>query len=125
MMKLAGVRRQLGEAREALSEAAGHAAAGRFDPAYRAALKSRNLLFHAQRGLAIARKEEPPEVPVVAGPHADGAAHAAALGVLEAALAVEDDLTEMPPILAGVRDPLARFLAHLRNEVARLLGTPR
>src|SRR3954468_13765606 len=66
-MQLAGIQRQLTESREALEQSLAHAQKSAFDPAYRAALKSRNLLFHATRGLAAARGQDLPEMPVVAG----------------------------------------------------------
>jgi hypothetical protein len=120
-MQLQGVRRQLHEARAALCEAAEHAAAGRFDPAYRAALRSRNLLFHATRGLAAARGEPLPEVPVVSGSEGTLLDHQGALARLDAALAVSDDAAQMPAELAGAREPYGRFLGFLRNEVGRLM----
>jgi hypothetical protein len=54
---LAGVRRQLAEARAALAESGRHAQESAFDPAYRTALRGRNLVFHAKRGLAAANKQ--------------------------------------------------------------------
>src|SRR5438067_1728518 len=109
-MVLAGVRRQLEEARALFVETERLARDGAFDPAYRAALRARNLVFHAQRGLAAARAEEPPEMPVV-GVGTDGNADdlLPVLAAIDAALAVTDDLT-MPPILDGLRPPLSRVL---------------
>ena len=124
-MKLAGVRRQLGEARDALAESGQHALAGRYDPAYRAALKGRNQLFHATRGLAIAGGQEPPEMPIVGGAVQGVLTDLEpALTAIEAALGVEDDLTEMPPRLTAdlVKGGLARYLAWLRTEVGRVMG---
>ena len=125
-MKLAGVRRQLMEARESLVEAAARSGEGAFDPAYRAALKSRNLLFHAQRGLAAALGETLPEMPVVGGPDGSHADHLAALHALDATLAVEDDQAMGAP-LDDARAPYARFLGWLRDEVGRTMsgGPPR
>jgi hypothetical protein len=120
-LALTGVRRQLEEARATLLESAAHAGRGEYDPAYRVALKSRNLLFHAMRGLAAARGEPLPEVPVVSGPSGELRDYEAAVAVLEAALAVTDDGREMPAILAAVRDPYAKYLGFLRNEVGRIM----
>ena len=79
------------------------------------------LLFHAMRGLAAARGEPLPEVPVVSGPSGELRDYEAAVAVLEAALAVTDDGREMPAILAAVRDPYAKYLGFLRNEVGRIM----
>jgi hypothetical protein len=121
-MKLAGVRRQLGEARETLVASAAAAARGEFDPAYRGALRSRNLLFHATRGLAAARGEPLPEMPAVgvAGGGLDD--HAAALAAIDAALATAgDDTAELPPHVAAAKPAYARYLGWLREEVRRML----
>jgi hypothetical protein len=122
-MKLAGVRRQLGEAREALVESGAAAARGEFDPAYRAALRSRNLLFHATRGLAAARGEPLPEMPAVGVDGGGPADHAPALAAVEAALAVDgdDDAAAMPPHVARAKESYARWLGFLRAEVGKLL----
>ena len=120
-LALTGVRRQLEEARATLAESASHATRGEYDPAYRLALRSRNLLFHATRGLAAARGEPLPEVPVVSGPSGELRDHEACLALLEAALGVTDDGREMPAVLAALRDPYSKFLGFLRNEVGRLM----
>jgi hypothetical protein len=119
-MRLAGVRRQLEEARVALIESATHAAAGALDPAYRACLRSRNLLFHATRGVAAARGEPLPEMPVTGGPGGSLDDQPAALAALDAALAVGDDLT-LAPLLDAARPPYARYLGWLREAVGRLM----
>jgi hypothetical protein len=123
LMLLAGIHRQLTEAREALEESLAQARADGFDPAYRAALRSRNLLFHATRGLAAARGQELPEMPVVAGvpgalPDAD-----AALAALDAALALlpDPDLAALDAALVAARLPYSRWLGFLREEVAKRL----
>lgn len=123
-MQLAGVRRQLTEAREALVQAAGEAARGAFDPAYRLALRSRNLLFHATRGLASARGDEPPEMPVVGVPGGSASDHTAALAAIDAALAAEDDARDMPRPVAAAAAPYAKFLGWLRGEVAKIMSPP-
>ncbi|MSP60843.1 MAG: hypothetical protein EXR72_10970 [Myxococcales bacterium] len=119
-MQLAGVRRQLGEARAALVDSVAHATHGACDPAYRAALRSRNLLFHAARGLAAARGEELPEMPVVGIPGGGLDDHRAVLAAIDAALVVTDDRT-MVDALAPARTPCARYLGWLRDEVGRAL----
>ncbi len=119
-MHLSGVRRQLDEAKQALVESAGLAADGKYDPAYRVALRSRNLLFHATRGLAAARGEPLPEMPVVGRAGGGIADHAPALAAIDQALATEDDLT-MPTHLALAHDPYALYLGFLRTEVGRTL----
>jgi hypothetical protein len=126
MTALAGVRRQLTEAREALDVSSAHARAGEVDPAYRAALRSRNLLFHATRGLAAARGEPLPEMPVTAGPDGAPDDHAAARGALDAALAAFDgggdaDIAALQQKVAAARVPYARWLGWLRAEVAAQL----
>ena len=124
-MKLAGVRRQLTEAQTALQESRDHAAAGRYDPAYRAALKGRNQIFHATRGLLIARGEDPPEMPIVGGPTAGILTDLdPTLTAITTALTAEDDLQEIPPLLSNpdTKEALARYLAWLRTEVSRLMG---
>lgn len=120
-MHLDGVRRQLTEALGALDAAVDHARRGEVDPAYRAALRSRNLLFHATRGLAAARGEPLPEMPVTGAPGGALEDAAPARAALEAALAVTDDRTMVDPLQAA-RVPYARFLGYLRAEVARLLA---
>ncbi len=119
-MHLAGVRRQLEEARAALVESAAHAQKGEFDPAYRAALLSRNRLFHATRGVAAARSEALPEMPAVGTDVGELADHVGVLAALDAALAVEEDLT-MPDELAAARSRFGRYLGWLRHEVGRTL----
>lgn len=120
-MHLAGVRRQLEEARELLVESARQASLSAFDPAYRAALRSRNLLFHATRGLAAARGEDLPEMPAVGVPGGGFADHAAALDAIAAALSLDDDAAMVEP--AGVaKDAYARYLGWLRDEVAKTIG---
>ena len=119
-MHLAGVRRQLTEARDALVESAGHAGRGEYDPAYRRALRSRNLLFHAARGLAAARREELPEMPVTGAPGGAIDDHHGGVAAIDAALAVADDL-EMGPHLDAARPPYARYLGWLRDEVGRIM----
>jgi hypothetical protein len=121
-MRLAGVRRQLTEAREALSQAATEAARSAFDPAYRLALRSRNLLFHAARGLAAARGEAPPEMPVVGVPGGGPDDHVAGLAAIDAALAAQDDAAEMPRHVAAAAAPYAGYLGWLRDEVAKILA---
>src|SRR5437773_8724496 len=118
---LAGVRRQIEEARQALAESAEHARQDEIDPAYRAALRSRNLLFHAMRGLAAARGEPLPEMPVVGIPGGALEDHRPALQALAAALAVADDTAQMPAILETARLPYARYLGWLRDEVGRTM----
>jgi hypothetical protein len=128
-MQLAGVERQLREARESLEESLAHARADAFDPAYRAALRSRNLLFHATRGLAAARGHELPEMPVVAGTPGALDDAPAALVALDGALARvsgEDaahplDLAALDEALAAARPPYSRWLGFLREAVARSL----
>src|SRR3954453_12258731 len=93
MTKLAGVRRQIEEAVAALKEAASHATYREYDPAYRSALKSRNLLFHAVRGIAAAAGKDLPEMPVTGTPGGTLKDHKPALEALEAALADENDQT--------------------------------
>jgi hypothetical protein len=126
-MLLIGVRRQLTEAREALVESASFAGEGKFDPAYRAALKSRNLLFHATRGLAAARGEPMPEMPVVSTQVGTLADHVAALAELDAALSTDDasELDAMPPRLAAAKAPYGRYLGWLRFEVGKMLHPPK
>jgi hypothetical protein len=127
-MQLAGVERQLREARESLEESLAHARADAFDPAYRAALRSRNLLFHAARGLAAARGHELPEMPVVAGAPGglDDAASAitavdGALALAASDAAVGVDLAALDTALAAARAPYSRWLGFLRDAVARNL----
>jgi hypothetical protein len=121
-VQLAGVRRQLSEARQALVEAAAAAGRGEHDPAYRLALRSRNLLFHATRGLAAARGEELPEMPVTGVPGGGLADHEGALAAIDAALSATVDEQEMPRHVAAATVPYARFLGWLRGEVGKLLG---
>ena len=116
---LAGVRRQLEEARVLLGESAQAAARGEHDPAYRAALRMRNLVFHAERGLAAARGRELPEMPVVGGKPGGLEDHAPVDAALVSALGVADDIAEMPAHLDALKPPLARYLGWLREEVAR------
>lgn len=120
-MKLAGVRRQLAEAKESLLEAAARGGEGAYDPAYRAGLKSRNLFFHATRGLAAARGEALPEMPVVGAAGGGLADHQAAVAALDAALAVDDDAA-MGVHFDAARAPYARFLGWLRDEVGRAMS---
>jgi hypothetical protein len=124
-MRLNGVRRQLAEAREALVESAGHAAESAWDPAYRKALRSRNLLFHATRGIAAARGEPLPEMPAVGIAGGGLAHHAEALAAIDAALAVEDDPAEMPPHLAAAKTAYAPYLGWLREAVGTELRAGR
>jgi len=120
---LGGVRRQLEEARAALADSGDRAARGDFDGAYRVALRSRNLLFHATRGLAAARGEPLPEMPVVGATGGGGSLEdgKSASEALAKALAATDDLVEVPPLLAAARAPYARYLGFLRDEVGRRL----
>src|SRR5436853_6269114 len=120
-MRLDGVRRQVTEAREALAKSIAHAQAGEVDPAYRAALGSRNLLFHAERGLAAAHGQPLPEMPVVGVPGGGLGDHRAALAALERALALTDD-GEMSGPIAEARTPYGLYLGWLRDEVGRSLG---
>ncbi len=121
-MKLAGVRRQLDEARETLVASAEAAARGDFDPAYRSALRSRNLLFHAERGLAAARGEPLPEMPAVGVPGGGLDDHRAALAAVDAALAVEEsDAEAMPPHVLRAKASYARYLGWAREEVGKIL----
>jgi hypothetical protein len=123
-MKLAGVRRQLAEARATLVDSAAAAARGEFDPGYRAALRSRNLLFHATRGIAAARGEPLPEMPAVGIPGGGLADHEPALAAVDAALAVEADAADMPPHLALARKSYALYLGWLRDELGKILRRP-
>jgi hypothetical protein len=118
---LAGVRRQLEEARQAFVDSVESARRGEYDPAYRVALRARNLLFHATRGVAAARGEALPEMPVVgvAGGGLDD--HAFVLEAIAGALAAQDDIAEMPAWLTAARPPCARYLGWLRDEVGRLV----
>ncbi len=120
-MKLAGVRRQLDEARATLRESIEAARRGEMDPAYRSALRSRNLLFHATRGLAAARGEALPEMPAVGVPGGGLDDHAPALEAIEAALAVEDDAAEMAPHVARAKTHYARYLGFVREELGKIL----
>jgi hypothetical protein len=120
-MELAGVRRQLTEAREALAESAAQAEAGAYDPAYRAALRSRNLLFHAARGLAAAKGRPLPEMPVVGIPGGGRGDHLAALDALDRALAIGEH-EQMDAPVEEARLPYARYLGWLRDEVGKALG---
>lgn len=119
-MHLAGVRRQLEEAREALRSSVESAAKGDYDPAFRLALRSRNLLFHAMRGLAAARGEALPEMPVTGIPGGGLSDQHGAFAALEAALASTEDL-EMPAALEPGRLPYARYLGWLREEVGKMM----
>jgi hypothetical protein len=118
---LAGVRRQLEEARATLAESVERARGGELDPGYRAALRSRNLLFHATRGVCAARGEPLPEMPVVGAPGGSLDDAAPALAAIAAALSVADDVAEMPALLAAARAPYARYLGWLRDELGRRL----
>src|SRR5438128_1823097 len=122
---LAGVRRHLEEAREALVSSVEAAGRGDVDPAYRLALKSRNALFHAQRGVAAARGETLPEMPVSGSPGGGIDDHLAALGALDAALGATDDTQEMPRWFDAARIPYARYLGWLREQVGKILQPPR
>ena len=121
-MQLAGVERQLREARQSLDESLAHARAGGFDPAYRSALRSRNLLFHATRGLAAARGQELPEMPVVAGAPGNFDDADAALAALDAALAPfpDPELAALDEKIAAARAPYGRWLGFLREEGRQL-----
>jgi hypothetical protein len=122
-MQLAGIERQLTEARQSLEESLSQARADAWDPAYRAALRSRNLLFHATRGLAAARGEELPEMPVVAGTPGSFADGESALTAVDAARALlpDADLTALDAALTATRGPYARWMGLLREEVGRRL----
>jgi hypothetical protein len=120
-MELAGVRRQIEEAKAALEESGERAREGAVDPAYRAALKSRNLLFHAARGLAAAHRQPLPEMPVVGVPGGALDDLKAALAALDRALALADDAEMVAPV-DEARAPYARYLGWLRDEVGRALG---
>jgi hypothetical protein len=122
-MQLAGIQRQLGEARQSLDESLAHARADAYDPAYRAALRSRNLLFHAVRGLAAARGQELPAMPVVAGAPGALSDADAALAAVDAALALfpDPDLAALDAALTATRAPYAAWLGLLREEVGRRL----
>jgi hypothetical protein len=124
-MQLAGIQRQLSEARESLEESLAHARTDGFDPAYRSALRSRNLLFHATRGLAAARGQDLPEMPVVAGAPGSLEDAGVALTALGAALALlpDADLAALDAALAAARAPYSRWLGFLREEVAKRLRT--
>jgi hypothetical protein len=117
---LAGVRRQLEEAQQLFAEIATLAAEGQYDPAYRLALRARNLVFHAARGLAAARTETMPETPIVGIPGGGLQDLEPVRAGIAAALAVSDDLT-MPAELMQMYPSLARFLGWLRDEVGRLM----
>ena len=122
-MQLAGIHRQLIEARQALVESSDRARAGEPDPAYRLALRSRNLLFHATRGLAAARGQDLPEMPVVAGKPGTLEDASAALSALDAALALfpEPDHAALDQALAAARVPYVAWLGFLREEVGKTL----
>ena len=122
-MQLAGIHRQLTEARQSLDESVAQARADAFDPAYRAALRSRNLLFHATRGLAAARGQELPEMPVVAGAAGALSDGDAALAAVDAALALfpDPEVAALDAALAAARAPYAAWLGFLREEVGRRL----
>jgi hypothetical protein len=124
-MRLAGVRKQLEEARELLVASAKHAEEGQFDPAYRAALGSRNRLFHAARGLAAARGEELPEMPVVGVSGGKLEDHRGAVEAIDAALAVEDDDRRMVAQVEAARGPYGRYLGWLRDEVGHAMARPK
>ena len=117
---LAGVRRQLEEAQQLFEETATLAAQGQYDAAYRLALRARNLVFHAARGLAAARAETLPETPVVSIPGGGLQDIEPVRAGIAAALAVSDDLT-MPSQLTKMYPALARYLGWLRDEVGRLM----
>jgi hypothetical protein len=122
-MQLAGIQRQLTEALEALDQSLAHARADAVDPAYRSALRSRNLYFHAVRGLAAARGQELPEMPVVAGKPGTLTDGEAARSAVAAALALfpDADLAALDSALAAARPPYAAWLGFLREEVGRRL----
>jgi hypothetical protein len=122
-MQLAGIQRQLTEARESLDHSLAQARADAFDPAYRAALRSRNLYFHAVRGLAAARGQDLPEMPVVAGAPGAFTDADAALAALDAALALfpDPDVAALDAALSAARGPYAAWLGLLREEVGRRL----
>lgn len=122
-MQLAGIHRQLTEAREALDHSIDHAKKSAFDPAYRAALKSRNLLFHATRGLAAARGEELPEMPVVAGKSGSLEDASPARAALDDCLALfpDPDVTALDAAIAKAREPFSHWLYFLREEVGKSL----
>jgi hypothetical protein len=118
---LAGVRRQIEEARAALRESAASAGDGEYDPAYRTGLRSRNLVFHAMRGLAAARGEPLPEMPFTSVPGGSLGDYDEAAKALDAALAVTHDAVQMPACLERARIPYSRYLGWLRDEVGRLM----
>ena len=122
-MQLAGIHRQLTEARESLVESLAQARADAFDPAYRVALRSRNLLFHAVRGLAAARGQELPEMPVVAGKPGGLSDGETALATVDSALHLfpDPDLAGLDAALTAARAPYAAWLGYLREEVGRRL----
>jgi hypothetical protein len=122
-MQLAGIHRQLSESKEALEESIAHAEKSAFDPAYRAALKSRNLLFHATRGLAAARGQVLPEMPVVAGKSGSLEDAPLAKSALDHCLSLfpEPDLVALDAALAAAREPFSHWLHFLREEVGKAL----
>ena len=122
-MQLAGIQRQLTESREALEHSIAHAQQNAFDPAYRAALKSRNLLFHATRGLAAARGQELPEMPVVAGKSGSLDDAPLAKSALDHCLSLfpEPDLVALDAAISAAREPFSHWLHFLREEVGKSL----
>ena len=127
-MRLDGVRRQLGEARALFVEVERVARAGELDNAYRAALRARNLVFHATRGLAAARGEDLPEMPIVGGMGKESSPDelAIVISTIDAALTVADDAAEMPDALRPLVAPLVRVLGWLREEVGKAMrSTPK
>lgn len=121
-MKLVGVRRQLEDAARLLGDAQARSDVGADEDAYRAALASRNELFHALRALAHARDDEPPEVPPVGVPGGDLSAFADAQAAFADTLAVEDDRTMIEP-LVRVKLAYGRVLGVLRERAfAQRLG---
>jgi hypothetical protein len=122
-MQLAGIQRQLSESRDALDDSIAHARKNAFDPAYRAALKSRNLLFHATRGLAAARGQELPEMPVVAGKSGSLSSSEAARLALDACLALfpDPDPAALEVAISAAREPFSHWLFFLREEVGKSL----
>jgi hypothetical protein len=121
-VKLAGVRRQLEEARAKLAESGAHAGKGEFDPAYRTALRARNLIFHAKRGLAAAHGQPLPALPVTGGEPGALTDHVEVLSALDAALGVADDRDEIPPFLRALEPALERYLGWLKREVRSMLA---
>jgi hypothetical protein len=61
-------------------------------------------------------------MPVVATAGGSLHDHGAALAALDRGLAVEDSAQELPGPLSEAREPYARYLGWLREEVAKMLG---